>query len=134
MYKEIYLSKTLALIDSELKLFRMKIKHPEQFTQSTEPTFKSDLHIVPKSHDLGIIGLLEITVALHLSGHILGSDGKPAPLTQISRVFEHAFNVSFGNIYDRRIALFNRKRSSLTKALDRLQECLEEERRKQNLR
>ena len=101
----------------------LKIRHPEQFIQS-EPAFKSDLHIVPGSHDLGIIGLLEIAVALYLSGHILGPDGKPAPLVKIGRVFEQAFNVDFGKIHDRQMALFNRKRYNLTKALDMLRTCL----------
>ena len=112
-----------------MELFMLKIRHPEQFVQS-EHTFKSDLHIVPGSHDLGIIGLVEIAVALHLSGHILGPDGKPAPLVKIGRVFEQAFNVSFGDIYIKRNTLFNRKGYNLTKALDKLRTCLIKEEHK----
>ena len=128
----IYLRKAINLIDFQLELLRMKVEHPEQFI-SSEPTFKSDLYIKPKSHDLGIIGLVEIVVALSLSGHVLGTDGKPAPLIKIAKVFEQAFNVSFGNIYIKRGTLFNRKGYNLTKTLEKLIECLRNEDKKQYL-
>ena len=97
----------------------LKIHHPEQFIQS-EPTFKSDLHIVPNKSGFGIIGLVEIVFALYLSGFILAADGKPAPLAQIARVFEQAFNVSFGNISARKSEIFKRISCDRTKTLNLL--------------
>ena len=121
--KNIYLHKALNLIKSLFRFLQMKVEYPEQFT-TTEPTFKSDLHIMSGSHDLGIIGLAEIAVSLHLSGKILGPDGKPASLTSIAKALEQTFNVSFGNIYNKRLALFNRKRYNQTKTLDMLKAYL----------
>ena len=120
--KKTYLSKTLALVTSELELLRMRIKYPEQFVQS-EPTFQSELHL-SSSGNIGIIGLAEIAVALHLSKCISNANGHPAPLSEISRVFECAFNVNFGDIYGKQNKIFDRKRYNLTKALDFLKECI----------
>jgi hypothetical protein len=75
-------------------------KHPEQFQQLDQPTFESDLYIVPKSKGLGIVGLAEIVVALFLTKRIFQRDGKPAHLNQIAYAFEKMFNYSFGSIYD----------------------------------
>ena len=124
--KKAYLQKALALIDSEMELFMLKIRHPEQFIQS-EPTFKSDLHIVPNKSGFGIIGLVEIAFALSLSGFILAADGKPASLTQIARVFEQAFNVSFGNVRERKAQIFRRKSCDRTKTLNNLKTCIDRE-------
>ena len=104
----------------------LKIHHPEQFIQS-EPAFKSDLHIVPKTSGFGIIGLIEIVFALFLSGFILAADGKPASLTQIARVFEQAFNVSFGSIRDRKCEIFRRISCDRTKTLNLLVNCIKRE-------
>ena len=104
----------------------LKIKHPEQFVQS-EPTFKSDLHIIPKTSGFGIIGLIEIVFALYLSGFILAANGKPASLTQIARVFEKAFNVRFGDVSDRKGEIFKRISCDRTKTLNILVNCIKRE-------
>ena len=100
----------------------MKIEHPEQFVQSG-PIFQSELHL-STSGPLGIIGLSEIAVALYLSKNILDPNGHPAQLSRISCVLEHAFNVNFGDIYDKQRSLFRRKRYNITKGLDYLRNCI----------
>ena len=123
MLKNVFLQKALSFVKHELDLLLLKIQYPGQFTQPAA-TFKSDLYIIPKSSDLGIIGLAEIAIGLHLSENILGADGKPAPLIRIAKAFEQSFNISFGDIYDKQEAIFNRKPRNRTKALDLLNDCI----------
>ncbi len=55
--KILYVHKALSTIDAELQLINLKINHPEQFKLSIPTAFKSDLYVIPKSKDLGIIGI-----------------------------------------------------------------------------
>ncbi len=119
-----YLQKALSFLDSELELLRLKIQHPEQFRQSNEQAFVSELYIVPKSKDLGIVGLAEIVVSLFFSKKVFQRNGKPAHLIQIAQVFEKMFNCSFGSIYDQQEQVFIRKPFNRTKALDFLRNLI----------
>lgn len=114
----------MSFIGSELELLHLRIRHPEQFPQSDQQVFKSDLHIVPKSKDLGIVGLAEIVVALFFSKKIFQRNGKPAHLNQIAQVFEKMFNCNFGSIYDQQEQVFIRKPFNRTKALDFLRNLI----------
>lgn len=60
--KNLYIHKVLFLIEAELELLNLKIKHPEQFNLPVHAEFKSDLYVIPKSKDLGIIGIAEIVL------------------------------------------------------------------------
>ena len=119
-----YLPKALAIVDSELKLLNLKIRYPEQFKRSSEPPFESELYIIPKSKDLGIIGFVELAVALFLLKGIYTKTGKHASLADIAKAFENMFNFSFGSIYKKQIALFDRKTCNLTRLLDSLKHLL----------
>jgi len=90
--------------------------HPERFTK--EQTFKSNLYVVPKSKDLGIIALMEISESLFLSKGVLNPEGKPASRKQIGSLFELMFNVSFGDIYKKTEKIYRRKPFNLARALD----------------
>lgn len=114
----------MSYVDSELSLINLKIEHPEQFQQSEQPTFESDLYILPKSKDLGIVALGEIVVALFLSKKVFQRNGKPAHLNQIAVAFERIFNCSFGSIYDQQEKIFDRKPFNRTKALDFLRNLI----------
>lgn len=70
--KNLYIHKALSLIDAELELLNLKITHPEQFNPPVATEFKSDLYVLPKSKELGIIGIAEIVLALFLQGKSLG--------------------------------------------------------------
>lgn len=78
----------LAIINVELELLSLKIKHPESFDSPTSPTFESDLYVIPKSKDLGIIGIAEIVIGLSFLGEVVGKDGKPVPLVRLAHGFE----------------------------------------------
>ena len=110
----------LAIINVELELLSLKIKHPESFDSPTSPTFESDLYVIPKSKDLGIIGIAEIVIGLSFLGEVVGKDGKPVPLVRLAHGFEILFNLKFGSIYDKLDAIFMRKPFNLTKTLDAL--------------
>lgn len=116
--KYIYFQKSLSFVDSELELLNLKIQHPEQFQQPEQSVFESNLYILPKSKDLGIIGLAEIVIALFFSKKVFQRNGKPAHLNQIAVAFERIFNCSFGSIYDQQEKVFDRKPFNRTKALD----------------
>lgn len=74
--KNLYIHKALFLIDAELELLNLKITHPEQFSLPVSTEFKSDLYVLPKSKELGIIGIAEIVLALFLLGKIVGGKWK----------------------------------------------------------
>ena len=124
----------LAIINVELELLSLKIKHPESFDSPTSPTFDSDLYVIPKSKDLGIIGIAEIVLALFLQGQIVGEDGKPVPEVRLARGFEQLFNLKFGSIYDKVGEVFTRKPYNLTKTLDALRNAIIKEDRKRKNR
>lgn len=121
----------MAIIYSELSLFEKRFSHPERFVQ--QQIFKSNLYIIPKSNNLGIIGFVELAIGLFLLGEIYTSGGRKASLTDIAQAFEHMFNFSFGCIYKKRITLFDRKACNLAKLLDNLKNLLiKENTNKQN--
>ena len=123
----------MAFVNSELELLSLKIQYPERFQESGQQIFKTNLYIIPKSKGLGIIGFVELVVALFLLGEIYSKNGKPASLSDIANAFELMFNFSFGSIFKKRIALFERKPCNLTRLLDSLKNLLiKENYRKQN--
>ena len=77
--------------------------------------------------------MAEIVVSLWLLGEIIGVDGKPVPLIRIANAFEHIFDFSFGDIYDKQDAIFNRKPYNLTKTLDTLKSSILREAKKRGI-
>ena len=131
--KNLYIHKALSLIGAELELLNLKTTHPEQFNSPVSTEFKSDLYVLPKSKELGIIGIAEIVLALFLLGKIVGENGKPVPKIQLARGFEQLFNLKFGSIYDKIGKVFTRKPYNLTKTLDALRNTItREDRQRKN--
>ncbi|MFR2398679.1 hypothetical protein [Dysgonomonas mossii] len=110
------------MIDSELLLLETRFTHPERFVK--EQTFKSDLHIIPKSKNLGIVALAEIVESLYLTQEVFNNEGKPASKSQIGYKLELIFNVSFGDISDKTSEIYKRKPFNRTKALDFLRNMI----------
>lgn len=115
-------------------MLNLKIWYPEQFHQPNQLTFQSDLYIIPKSKGLGIIGFVELVIGLFLLGEIYTKNGKIASLSEIANAFERMFNFSFGSIFKKRIALFERKPCNLTRLLDSLKNLLIKESRKNKMK
>lgn len=128
--KNLYIHKALSLIDAELELLNLKITHPEQFNLPVSTEFKSDLYVIPKSKDLGFIGIAEIVLGLFLQGEITGKNGKSVSEASLARNFEQLFNLKFGSIYDKIGEVFTRKPYNLTKTLDALRNAIVREDRK----
>ena len=128
--KNLYIHKALSLIGAELELLNLKTTHPEQFNSPVSTEFKSDLYVLPKSKELGIIGIAEIVLALFLLGKIVGENGTPVPKIQLARGFGQLFNLKFGSIYDKIGIVFTRKPYNLTKTLDALRNTITREDRK----
>ena len=118
------------MIDTELQLINLKIIHPEQFDLSVPTEFKSEMYVIPKSKDLGIVGIAEIVLGLFLQGQIVGKNGKPVSEASLARGFEQLFNLKFGSIYDKIGEVFTRKPYNLTKTLDALRNAIAREDRK----
>ena len=121
----------LSFIDSELELLHLKIQYPGQFQQSDQPTFKSDLYLIPRSENLGIIGIAEIVASLQRLGGIVGANGKPVPLIRLANAFEYILNLEFGSIYSKVSAVFDRKPYNRTKTLDALKNVILRKSKKQ---
>lgn len=130
MLKKKFQQKVSEIINAELTLLDLKIRYPEPFNYSTSTTFESDLYVVPKSKNLGIIGIAEIVLGLFLQGEITGKDGKPVSKACLARGFEQFFNLKFGSIYDKIGEVFTRKPYNLTKTLDALRNAIAKEDRK----
>lgn len=130
MLKNLYYQKAIAVIDSELALLEKHFAHPERFVK--KQIFKSDLYVVPRSKDLGIVALVEIVEGLFLSKGVLSINGKVASRKQIANIFELMFNVSFGDIYKKTDEIYRRKPFNLTKALDALKFLLSKESRRRD--
>lgn len=101
----------------------LKLQYPDSFKQAEEP-FRSELYITPKAKGLGIIGMAEIVLSIFFSKEIKDRNGNPASLIQLANAFEYIFNFSFGNIYEKRSEISNRKSYNITKALDFLRNIL----------
>ncbi|TFD96541.1 hypothetical protein E2605_09670 [Dysgonomonas capnocytophagoides] len=125
-----YCQKAIVVIGIELSLLEKHFCHPERFIK--EQTLKSNLYVIPRSKDLGIVALVEIAESLFLSKGILNSEGKPASRKQIANIFELMFNVSFGDIYKKADEIYRRKPFNLTKALDALKFLLSKESRRRD--
>ncbi|GAB6124273.1 hypothetical protein [Dysgonomonas termitidis] len=119
-----YHKKALSLINAELELLNLKIRYPEQFEQFELQTFQSDLYILPKSKDLGIVALAKIVIALFFSKKVFQRNSKPGHLNQIADAFEKIFNCCFGSIYDHQEKVFDRKPFNRMKALDFLRNLI----------
>lgn len=116
------MQKAISVIDFEITLLEARFSHPERFVK--EQNYQSDLYIIPKSKDLGIVALAEIVLALFFSKKVFQQNGKPAHLNQIADAFQKIFNCNFGSIYDQQERVFDRKPFNRTKALDFLRNLI----------
>ena len=85
------------------------------------------LSLIPKSPNLGIMGLTEILTSLRLLEGIEDDTGKNPSIIAFSNIFEQAFGCVFNDIYDCQGELFKRKPCNLTKTLDAMKTALTKE-------
>lgn len=119
--------KAILLLESEIELLKLQIRYPEQFRQPEQSIFKSTLSLIPKSENLGVMGMAEILTSLSLLEGINDNTEKNPDTIAFAETFEQAFGFSFNDIYDRQYDLFRRKPCNLTKTLDAMKTALMKE-------
>lgn len=122
-----YLRKAILFLDSEIDLFKFQIRYPDQFLSVKAQTFKPTLSLIPKSENLGVMGMAEILTSLSLLEGINDNTGKNPDIIALADTFEQAFGFSYNDIYDRQYDLFRRKPCNLTKTLDAMKTALMKE-------
>jgi len=85
------------------------------------------LSLIPKSKNLGIMGMTEILTSLKLLEGIEDEVGGNPSVIAYSDTFEHAFGFNFNDIYDCQRELFRRKLCNLTRTLDAMKTALTKE-------
>ena len=119
--------KAILLLESEIDLLKLQILHPEQFHSANKQLFKSTLFLIPKSENLGVMGMAEILTSLSLLEGINDNTGQNPDTIAFAETFEQAFGFGFNDIYDRQYDLFRRKPCNLTKTLDAMKTALMKE-------
>ncbi|WP_296942094.1 hypothetical protein [uncultured Dysgonomonas sp.] len=111
-------------------MLKLQIQHPAQFHPTSTQTFKSTLSLIPKSENLGVMGMTEILTSLSLLGGMTDNTGEDPTTIAFADTFEQAFGFSYNDIYDRQYELFRRKPCNLTKTLDAMKTALMKEYKK----
>lgn len=105
-------------------MIKFTVGHIERSLQHNPQTFKSTLSLIPKSENLGVMGMTEILTSLSLLGGIIDRTGENPTTITFAEAFEQAFDFSYNDIYDRQHDLFRRKPYNLTKTLDAMKTAL----------
>ena len=116
--KIICLDKLLSLINMEQELIYRQMEYPKFFI-NIESDWKSPFYL--NSEVIKIIDIMELVCGIfYIKDGIIRIDNKDIFLSDISRIFEKMFNISFGDIYKKEIAVIKRKPTKITDFLDRL--------------
>lgn len=124
MLKKLFLKKALAIINTEIQLLNLKIKHPNQFHQPKEKVLSSPLYLTDETH---LVEIMEMVSGLFLSKRVVTHTGKESPLTEIGRSFEWLFNIKLGDIHKKHENVISRKVNKRTEFLDILRKAIIEE-------
>ena len=100
--------RALDIFDCELKIIDMELEHPE--LRPVTPATPFDC--APRAQWNGSLAqLLEIIVALFLTGLIRTVDGRPMNLAEIAALFEELFGIKISDLYGRKTRLLMRKKN-----------------------
>ena len=127
MLKKLFLNKALAIINAELELLNLKIKHPNQFNQAKEKILSSPLYLTDETH---LVEIMEMISGLFLTKRVVTHTGKESPLTEIGRTFEWLYNIKLGDIHKKHENVICRKANKRTEFLDILRKAIVEESKK----
>ena len=127
MLKKLFLNKALAIINAELELLNLKIKHPNQFNQAKEKILSSPLYLTDETH---LVEIMEMISGLFLTKRVVTHTGKESPLTEIGRTFEWLFNIKLGDIHKKHENVICRKANKRTEFFDILRKAIVEESKK----
>lgn len=102
----IIIKRAISSIDSELFLIKMDLEHPERFVPAHQFDF------APRAQWNGTLAeLLEVVIALSLSGLIRTLDGRQLNLIEVAGLFEEIFGLKISDLYGRKTRLLTRKKN-----------------------
>ena len=125
--KKRFLQKTLAIINSELELLNLKIQYPSPFQNRKNNYPPSPLYLTDETN---LVEIMELVSGLFLSERVVSQNGTKSPLAQIGRVFEHLFNIKFGDIHKKHESVICRQANKRIEFLDILRKAITEESQK----
>lgn len=120
--KIVYSEKVLSLTNKELELIYRQMQYPKYFIR-IDTVWKSPLYL--NQDKIKLVDIMELVCGLfYILGGIFHSDRKELFLTDVARMFEKAFNISFGDIHKKEEAVIKRKSAKITEFLDRLKAAI----------
>ena len=116
--KIIYLDKLLSLINMEQELIYRQMEYPKFFI-NIESDWKSPFYL--NNEVIKIVDIMELVCGIfYIKDGIVRIDNKDIFLSDVARIFEKMFNINFGDIYKKEIAVIKRKPTKITEFLDSL--------------
>lgn len=116
--KLVFIDKLLSLITMEQELIYRQMEYPKFFI-NIESEWKSPFYL--NNEVIKLVDMMELVCGMfYISGGIVRIDHKEIFLSDVARIFEKMFNVTFGDIYKKEIAVIKRKPAKIVDFLDRL--------------
>ena len=101
--KIIYLDKLLSLINMEQELIYRQMEYPKFFI-NIESDWKSPFYL--NNEVIKIVDIMELVCGIfYIKDGIVRIDNKDIFLSDVARIFEKMFNINFGDIYKKEIAV-----------------------------
>lgn len=121
--KLVFIDKLLSLITMEQELIYRQMEYPKFFI-NIESEWKSPFYL--NNEVIKLVDMMELVCGIfYISGGIVVRiDHKEIFLSDVARIFEKMFNVNFGDIYKKEIAVIKRKPIKITEFLDRLKAAI----------
>lgn len=120
--KIVFLNKLITLIEKEQDLLYRQMEYPKFFI-NIESEWKSPFFL--NNEVVKIIDIMELVCGLfYVTDGLVRIDHKEIFLSDVARIFEKMFNVNFGDIYKKEIAVIKRKPIKITEFLDRLKAAI----------
>ena len=116
--KLVFIDKLLSLITMEQELIYRQMEYPKFFI-NIESEWKSPFYL--NNEVIKLVDMMELVCGMfYISKGIVRIDHKEVFLSDVARIFEKMFNVTFGDIYKKEIAVIKRKPAKIVDFLDRL--------------
>jgi hypothetical protein len=101
----VFVLRIIEMIQCELDIVLLEVDHPEIIPVD-------HLDFAPRAQWNGSLAqLLELIVALSLSGLLRKLDGVPMNLAEVASLFEEFFGVKISDLYGRKTKLLTRKKN-----------------------
>lgn len=120
--KLVFIDKLLSLITMEQELIYRQMEYPKFFI-NIESEWKSPFYL--NNEVIKLVDMMELVCGIfYISGGIVRIDHKEIFLSDVARIFEKMFNITFGDIYKKEIAVIKRKPIKIVDFLDRLKAAI----------